>query len=137
MSNRRRIPILLHGPGCKLGNGRGCPLVVHSWADLQLVHGFHCYDNTAPNAKCQQVLVLSPCLVIIIISFSHSIFCSLYSFCLLLCYTQKWPCKYMWELLPQQLIMNGVNSTRDRRVESANTEAHCCRVFISFTNKWY
>jgi len=21
----RRIPTLLHGPGCKLGNGRGCP----------------------------------------------------------------------------------------------------------------
>jgi len=33
----------------------GCPLVVHYWADLQLVHGFHCYDN----AKCQQVLVLA------------------------------------------------------------------------------
>ena len=27
------------------GNGRGCPLVVHYWADLQSVHGFHCYDN--------------------------------------------------------------------------------------------
>jgi len=27
------------------GNGRGCPLVVHSWADLQLVHGFQCYEN--------------------------------------------------------------------------------------------
>jgi len=27
------------------GNGMGCPLVVHYWADLQLVHGFRCYDN--------------------------------------------------------------------------------------------
>jgi len=27
------------------GNGRGCPLVVHYWADLQSVHGFHCYDS--------------------------------------------------------------------------------------------
>ena len=27
------------------GNGRGCPLVVHYWADLQSVHGFRCYDN--------------------------------------------------------------------------------------------
>ena len=36
-----------------LGNGRGCPLVVHYWADLQLVHGFRCYENVAPNAKCQ------------------------------------------------------------------------------------
>jgi len=28
-------------------NGRGCPVVVHYWADLQSVHGFCCYDNTA------------------------------------------------------------------------------------------
>jgi len=28
------------------GNGRGCPLVVHDWADLQSVHGFRCYDNS-------------------------------------------------------------------------------------------
>jgi len=27
------------------------------------VHGFRCYDNTAPNAKCQRVLVLALCLV--------------------------------------------------------------------------
>jgi len=26
-------------------NGRGCPLVVHYWADLQSVHGFRCYDH--------------------------------------------------------------------------------------------
>jgi len=37
----------------------GCPLVVHYWADLQSVHGFCCYDNIAPNAKCQPVLVYS------------------------------------------------------------------------------
>jgi len=41
----------------------GCPLVVHYWADLQSVHGFRCYDNVAPNAKCQRVLVLAVCLV--------------------------------------------------------------------------
>ena len=29
------------------GNGKGCPLVVHIWADLQSVHGFRCYDNRA------------------------------------------------------------------------------------------
>ena len=34
LSVRRRIPTLLHGPGCNLGNGRQCPLVVHYWADL-------------------------------------------------------------------------------------------------------
>ena len=37
-------------------NGRGCRLVVHYWADLQLVHWFRCYDNTAPKAKCQRML---------------------------------------------------------------------------------
>jgi len=26
-------------------SGRGCPLVVHYWADLQLVHGLRCYGN--------------------------------------------------------------------------------------------
>jgi len=48
----RRIPTLLHGPGCNLGNDRGCPLVVHYWVDLQSVHGVRCYDNIALNAKC-------------------------------------------------------------------------------------
>ena len=41
-----RIPILLQGPGCNLGNGiGGCCLVVHCWADLQSVHGFRCCNN--------------------------------------------------------------------------------------------
>jgi len=44
-------------------NGTGCPLVLHYCADFQSVHGFRCYDNTAPNAKCQRVLVLALCLV--------------------------------------------------------------------------
>ena len=60
LSVPRRIPTLLHGPGCNLGNGRGCRLVVHYWADLQSVHGFRCYDNIAMNSKCEQVLI---CLV--------------------------------------------------------------------------
>jgi len=47
---------------------RVCPLVVHYWADLQLVRGFRCYNNLAPrvmaidahdsisaNVKCQRV----------------------------------------------------------------------------------
>jgi len=29
-------------------NGRGCHVLVHCWADLQLVHGLHCYNNIAP-----------------------------------------------------------------------------------------
>jgi len=36
---------LLHGPGCNLGNGKGCPLVTQL-SGLQSVHGFRCYDNT-------------------------------------------------------------------------------------------
>ena len=40
-----RMPTLLHGPGCNLWSGRGCPLVVHYWADLQSVHGLICYGN--------------------------------------------------------------------------------------------
>ena len=36
---------------------------MHYWADLQSVHGFRCYDNIVPNAKCQRVLVLALCLV--------------------------------------------------------------------------
>ena len=27
-------------------SGRGCPLVVHYWVDLQSVHGLRCYGNT-------------------------------------------------------------------------------------------
>ena len=34
-------------PDITWGNGRGCPLVVRCWADLQSVHGFRCYDNIA------------------------------------------------------------------------------------------
>ena len=45
LSDPRRIPTLLHGPRCNYRNGRGDPLVVHYWADLQSVHGFRCYDN--------------------------------------------------------------------------------------------
>jgi len=43
--------------------GTWCPLVVHYWADLQSVHEFRCYDNIAPNEKCQRVLVLAVCLI--------------------------------------------------------------------------
>ena len=47
-------------------NGRGCRLVVHYWADLQLVHWICCYDNISPNARCQRVLVLAVCLVLLL-----------------------------------------------------------------------
>ena len=45
------------------GNNRGCPLVVHYWADWQSMHELHCYDNIAPNVKYQRVLVFTLCLV--------------------------------------------------------------------------
>jgi len=32
-------------PGVTWGSGRGCPLVVQYWVDLQLVHGLCCYGN--------------------------------------------------------------------------------------------
>jgi len=46
LSVPRRIPTLLHRPGCNLGEWQGVPLFVHYWVDLQSVHGFCCYDNT-------------------------------------------------------------------------------------------
>jgi len=46
-------------PDVTLRNGRECPLVVYCLTDLQSVHGFRCYDNIAPNAKCLRVLVLA------------------------------------------------------------------------------
>jgi len=46
-------------PDVTWGNGRGSPVVTHYWADLQSVHGFRCYDNIAPNAKCQRVLIFA------------------------------------------------------------------------------
>jgi len=33
-------------PDVTWGSSRGCPLVVHYWADLQSVHGLRCYGNT-------------------------------------------------------------------------------------------
>ena len=33
-------------PDVSWGSGRGCPLFVHCWADLQSVHGLRCYGNT-------------------------------------------------------------------------------------------
>jgi len=50
-------------PDVTWGNGKRCHLVVHYWTDLQSMHGFHCYDNIAPNAKCQLLLVHALCLV--------------------------------------------------------------------------
>jgi len=53
------------------GMVRGAPLVVRYWADLQSVAEFCCYDNIAPNAKCQRVLVLALCLISLCFSLLH------------------------------------------------------------------
>ena len=45
--------------------GAQCRIDVHYWTDLQSLHGLCCYDNIAPNAKCQWVLVLALCLVMV------------------------------------------------------------------------
>jgi len=69
LSVRGRMPTLLHGPRCNLGNGRKCPLVVHYWKELQSVLGLRCYDNIySANAKCQRVLVLALCQVLFVTS---------------------------------------------------------------------
>jgi len=45
-------------------SGRGCPLVVHYWADLQSVHGLRCYGNiTRTRNVSEYMLVLALCLV--------------------------------------------------------------------------
>jgi len=51
-------------PDVTWGIGRGCPLVVHYWADLQLVHGLRCYGNiTRTRNVSEYMLVLALCLV--------------------------------------------------------------------------
>jgi len=62
------FPYYCTDPDVTWGNGRRCPIVMHYCADLQSLHGFRCYDNIAPNAKCQRVrvLVLALCLVVIL-----------------------------------------------------------------------
>ena len=38
-------PCYCTDPEVTRGSGRGCPLVVRYWANLQSVHGLRCYDN--------------------------------------------------------------------------------------------
>ena len=45
-SVRGRMPHYCTDPDVTWRSGRGCPLVVHYWADLQLVHGLRSYGNT-------------------------------------------------------------------------------------------
>ena len=51
-------------PDVTWGSGRGCPLVVHYWADLQSGHGLRCYDNISRTRNVSEyMLVLALCLV--------------------------------------------------------------------------
>jgi len=51
------------------GNGRGCPLVVHCWADLQSVHGLlRCYESTVSNANVSECLYLLHAWLLLLIS---------------------------------------------------------------------
>jgi len=62
LSVRCRMPTLLHGPGCHLS--QWYPLVVHYWADLQLVRGLRCNGNiTRTRNVSEYMLVLALCLV--------------------------------------------------------------------------
>ena len=66
-----RLSVCLHvcphnctGPDVTWESGRGCPLVVHYWADLQSVHGLRCYGNiTRTRNVSEYILVLALCLV--------------------------------------------------------------------------
>ena len=42
-----------------LGSGRGCPLVVHYWADLQSVHGLRCYANITRTRNVSEYTLVS------------------------------------------------------------------------------
>jgi len=70
LSARSRMPTLLHGPGCNLESGRGYPLVVHYWADLQSVHGLRCYGNITRTwyvSEYMLVLVLWLAVVVVVV----------------------------------------------------------------------
>ena len=40
-------------------SGRGCPLVVHHWADLQSLHGLCCYGNITRMRNVNQYMLVS------------------------------------------------------------------------------
>jgi len=65
------VNLCLHHKVQKFSSGTGSP--VWSWKKGRKIvvvvveHGFHCCNNIVPNAKCQRVLVLPLCLVVIVI----------------------------------------------------------------------
>ena len=71
LSVPRRIPTLLHGPGCNSWRMVGVPLVVHCWAYLQSVYGFRCYENIARTRNVSECSVLALCLVSYVNDWEH------------------------------------------------------------------
>jgi len=63
LSVPRRIPALLHGPGCNLGEWPGVP------SRCALLGSFAICDNSL-NAKCERLLVLALCLVTVLMDMS-------------------------------------------------------------------
>jgi len=59
-------------PDVTWGSGRGCPLVVHYWTDLQSVHGLRCYDNITRTRNVSEHM-----LVLALLSFSNIYRCNL------------------------------------------------------------
>jgi len=56
----RMLTLYCTDPEVTWGSGRGWPLVVHYWADLQLVHGLRCYGNiTRTRNVSEYMLVLA------------------------------------------------------------------------------
>jgi len=105
-------------PDITWGNhGTGCPLIVHYWADLRLVHGIRCYDNRSPNAKCQRVFVLALCLV--------------------LCYFVYDFCAHSRQILKTPLTVTSaervmLHQTSD--TSNSHQMRHCC--FCTRSNVW-
>ena len=63
----RPCPHYCTDPDVTWGSGRGCPLVVQYWADLQSVHGLRCYGNiTRTRNVSEYMLVLALCLVLLL-----------------------------------------------------------------------
>jgi len=58
------MPTVLHGPGCNWASGRGFPLAVHYWANLQSLHQLRCYGSITRTQNVSEfMLVLALCLV--------------------------------------------------------------------------
>jgi len=56
-------------------SGRGCPVVVHYWADLQSVHGLRCYGNIMRTRNVSEyILVLALCLFV---NGMYTVYCSM------------------------------------------------------------